>query len=120
MDLQDLISFYREAKKSAEFEFGIGSEDQRDVFKQARKDRDLQEEGPKMTAMLGTYRTPQVIKDILGVSDKTYAEVRKKKGVSVQKANAAQKVGSVVGAIGADLTQDQLPIVTGKHLICLL
>ena len=59
MSLSDAL---RAIKEAAEYEYGIGTEDQRDVMRQARKAKNQNPEGPKMTQMLGAYRTPQVVK----------------------------------------------------------
>ena len=51
---------YDSIKAAAEYEYGIGAEDQRAAFQRARELKGKQKEGPKMTSMLGSYRTPQV------------------------------------------------------------
>ena len=106
MNLEEARAKLKELIDAARYEFGIGSEDQRNAFIKARFQQGKQQEGPRMTAMAGSYRTPQVIKEVMGIADKNYIKARKAAEVPVRTGSAAQKAGSVLGAIGADLTQD--------------
>ena len=105
MQLQD---FYKAVKQAAEYEYGIGAEDQRAAFQRARELKGKQKEGPKMTSMMGAYRTPQVIKSIFGKEDLEFQKARAEASIPIRKKTREEKIGSVLGAIGADLTQDSL------------
>ena len=51
--------------KAVKQEFGVGSEDQRQVMHVARQAKKLEAEGPKFQQMAGAYRLPQVAKEVL-------------------------------------------------------
>ena len=61
-----------------------------------------------MTSMMGSYRTPQVLKSIFGKEDLEFQKARAESSIPIRKKTREEKIGSVLGAIGADLTQDSL------------
>jgi hypothetical protein len=94
-------------RMAADYEYGVGYEDQRAVMREARKEQGKNPEGPKMKQMLGAYRTPQVIRSaVFNNEDPYYSEARREIGIPIMKGNAQERIGSVLGALGADLTQD--------------
>ena len=44
-------------RRAADYEYGVGYEDQRAVMRKAREQQGKNPEGPKMKQMLGAYRT---------------------------------------------------------------
>ena len=104
MTLQEALAQIRMA---ADYEYGVGYEDQRQVMRQAREAKGQNPEGPKMKQMLGAYRTPQVIRSALFNSkDPDYAEARSRMNIPIMRGSAQERIGSILGALGADLTQD--------------
>ena len=98
--------FYNAIKQAAEYEYGVGAEDQRAAYQEARERKGKQKEGPKMKSMLGSYRTPQVIKAVLGKEDPDFAAARAEQNIPIRKGSREEKIGTILGAVGADLTQD--------------
>ena len=104
MTLQEALAQIRMA---ADYEYGVGYEDQRAAMRMAREKKKQNPEGPKMKQMLGAYRTPQVIRSALFNSeDPDYAEARSRMNIPIMRGNAQERIGSILGALGADLTQD--------------
>ena len=102
-------TFFGRVKDAFEHEYGVGAEQARAVLYEARKRKELQPDAPKMRQMLGTYRTPQAVKAALGFEeDADYNYARKRADAELRVKGAAQKLGTLGGAIGADLTQDSL------------
>eukprot|EP00919_Chromeraceae_sp_WS-2016_P063383 GHVR01149815.1.p1 GENE.GHVR01149815.1~~GHVR01149815.1.p1 ORF type:complete len:380 (-),score=71.56 GHVR01149815.1:394-1533(-) len=102
-------TFMGRVKDAFEHEYGVGSEQARAVLYEARKRKDLQPDAPKMRQMLGTYRTPQAVKAALGFEeDPDYNYARKRADAELRVKGAAQKLGTLGGAVAADLTQDSL------------
>jgi hypothetical protein len=74
---------------------------------EAREKMGLSPEAPRARNLLGSWRAPQAFKAALGLSlDKDYEKGRKEAGVPFDVTSKGKKVGTILGAIGADLTQD--------------
>lgn len=100
--------FYTSIKEAAQYEYGVGAEEQRAAYQEAREKKGKQKEAPKMKSMLGSYRTPQVFNAIFGKEDEQFRNARAKLNIPIRTATREEKIGSILGAIGADLTQDAL------------
>ena len=99
--------FFTQLAKAARHEYGVGPEENRQVMYEARKRKELMPDAPKMEQMLGSYRLPQVINAVRGgKGDADYLAARKEAGIDIQNENLPKKIGSLLGAFGADLTQD--------------
>jgi hypothetical protein len=103
------MSFFSDLKEAAAREYGVGQEENRLAMIEARKSRDKSPEAPRMRQMAGSFRTPQAMKAVLGIPlDEAYEKGRLEAGVPFDVTTPGKRVGTAVGAIGADLTQDSL------------
>ena len=118
MQLQDLIAqikesragrFLSEVQDAAAKEFAVGSEEVRNALFKARSDQDMSEEAPRFAQMKDAYRTPQAVKAALGFKeDPVYQAARNRAGIGFDVGTPAKAIGTGLGALGADLTQDRL------------
>jgi hypothetical protein len=108
-DPQESKGFIQDLKEAFEHEYGIGPEQARAVMYEARKRKGKQPDAPKMRQMLGAYRSPQAFKAALGFKqDSDYEVARALEGASFMTASPGNKLGTALGALGSDLTQDSL------------
>ena len=109
MQLQDIINSLKDSDFVASLgkEYAVGDEENRAVMFEARKAKGKSPESTQFRQMVQSYRTPQAIRAALGLElDSDYNTARKKIGVEFDVSNAQKKAGTVLGAIGSDLTQD--------------
>ena len=92
---------------TAQYEYGVGREQNREAMIEARSAMNLPPDAPRARNLLGAYRTPQAIKAALGMKlDPAYEIGREEAEVPFKIQGKRQKVGTVLGALGADITQD--------------
>ena len=100
----DFLTNFTDALKH---EYGVGPEENRAVMYAARKAKGLQPDAPKAEQMAGSYRLPQVLNALRGgKGDPEYREARKEANIDIMNKGPGQKLGTFLGAVGADLTQD--------------
>lgn len=103
------MSFLDDLKRSAQREFDVDQDTNRKVAFEARKRKGKSETSPAFTSRVQSYRTPQVVKAALGFKqDPAFQTERKRQGISIDTRTAGSRLGSVLGAIGADLRDDSL------------
>ena len=113
----------RDFGKAFHDEYGVGRAEQSQAQYKAREKQELALDAPKMEDMLGGYRLPQVIKKAVMEDKKlpkgapqflkdklevnpAYEYGREQAGIPITMNSPAQKAGRILGAVGADLTQD--------------
>jgi hypothetical protein len=102
-------SFLQEVFDTARYEYGVGEAQVRKALFEARELKGKQVDAPKLRQMFGAWRTPQAIKAALGYpEDPDYEFARDNSGSRLRVTGPAQKLGTTLGALGADLTQDSL------------
>ena len=101
--LEDL----QEIQQAAAKEFGVGQEEVRQAMFEARKARGQGVEAPRFAQMKDSYRTPQAIAVALGKEqDPAYKAAREKAGIGFDVDTRNKRIGTILGSLGADLTQD--------------
>jgi len=101
------MSFLSDLKEATAREYGVGQEENRLAMIEARKSVDKSPEAPRMRQMAGSYRTPQALKASLNLPlNPAYDVGRSEAGVPFDVSSAGKRVGTALGALGADLTQD--------------
>ena len=101
------MSFLSDLQDATSKEYAVGREQSHRAMMEAREFMGKSPEAPRARNLLGAWRTPQAIKAALGLSlDKDYNKGRKEAGVPFDVSSAGKKAGTILGAIGADLTQD--------------
>ena len=101
------MSFLSDLKEATAREYGVGQEENRLAMIEARKSVDKSPEAPRMRQMAGSYRTPQAFKAALNLPlNPAYEIGRAEAGVPFDVSTPGKRVGTALGALGADLTQD--------------
>jgi len=107
--MDSFLGALQQIKDSAAREYQVGSEESREAMIDARKLKELSPDGPRARNMLGSLRLPQAVRAVAGLPlDKEYNESRELVGIPFDVNNLPKKVGTLAGALGADLTQDGL------------
>tara|TARA_X000001388_G_scaffold1415_1_gene1471 strand:- start:83 stop:1192 length:1110 start_codon:yes stop_codon:yes gene_type:complete len=107
--MDSFMGALREVRDAAAKEYGVGDEENRQVMRDARREKGQGVEAPKMAQMKDSYRTPQAIAAALGrPQDTDYKQAREKQGVGFDVSTRNKKIGTVLGALGSDITQDSL------------
>ena len=107
--MDSFLGALQQIKDSASREYQVGSEESREAMIDARKLKELSPDGPRARNMLGSLRLPQAVRAVAGLPlDKEYNESRELVGIPFDVNNLPKKVGTLAGALGADLTQDGL------------
>ena len=105
--MDSFLSNLREIQDAASKEFAVGGEESRQAMFEARKSRGQSVEGPKFAQMVDAYRTSQALKAATGAQqDPVYKAAREKAGIGFDVDTRNKKIGTILGALGADLTQD--------------
>ena len=100
-------NFLSDFDRALRHEYGMGTEENRAVFHEARKGQGKTVDAPKMSGMWGAYRTPQVLNKLRGgKGDDAYNKARTKAKAEIYTRTAGEKLGTLLGTLGADLTQD--------------
>ena len=103
------MSFIEDFWSAAKEEYGVGAEDVAQARRDARRAQGKQIDEPKLRQMGGNYRMPQAVGAAMGIKQNTYdAAAREKNQIPLNPKTPGQRAGVAAGAIGADLTQDQL------------
>jgi hypothetical protein len=103
------MSFFDDLREATAREYQVGSEENREAMMDARKAKKLSPDGPRARNMLGAYRTPQAIRAVLGLPlDKDYTKAREDVGIPFDVSSKGKRAGTLLGSLGADLTQDGL------------
>ena len=104
-----LLDDLKQIQRSASQEFGVGQEEVRKALFDARTAEGAGPEAPRFSQMKDAYRTPQALKAAFGgEEDPIYREARNRAGIGFDVSTTPKKVGTALGAVGADLTQDSL------------
>ena len=117
--LDDALDALRRGRDGATRAFGEGREDHREALKRARGDRGLESEGTRIGQMLGTNRTVTLGRELMGKqgsnpgvgsqlfqADPTDVARRNEMGLGIPE-DKAEKIGYILGTLGADLVQDR-------------
>jgi len=95
--------------------YGIGREDRNLAFYRGRTLAEKDQNAVRLSTTLGTIPTFTTTRELLGIADKNQVEARRERGFDIDSstrgrvgANRAEKIGKVMGAFGADLTQDSV------------
>ena len=102
------MSFLDDLKSSLAKEFDAGDPDtNRKVMFEVRKRRGQSEDAPMADSMRQAYRTPQAIGAVLGrTPDADFKAARQQQGIDFDVSTPGKKVGTALGALGADIAQD--------------
>ena len=112
--LDDALDALRRGKGEAVRAFGEGREDHREALKRARTDRDKDIEGTRIGQMMGTNRTVTLGRELLGLANEEDVRRRNEMGLGIPEGRA-EKVGYILGTLGADIVQDR-----GRNIYWLL
>ena len=103
------MSFLEDFWSAAKEEYGVGAEDVAQARRDARRAQGEQIDEPKLRQMGGNYRMPQAVGAAMGIKQNKFDEAaRIKNQIGLNPKTPGQRAGVAAGAIGADLTQDQL------------
>ena len=99
-----ILDTLKKVKEGAAETFGEGREDRRIAFKRAREDDDQAPEAARIESMAGQHRGFQMLKQLFNRGE-TQRKVYDEMGMGLSD-DRAKAVGQVLGALGADITQD--------------
>lgn len=103
------MSFFSDLAEAATKEYAVGSEQNREAMMEARKNKGLSPDAPRARNLFGSYRTPQAFKAALGLPlDDQYTKARELVDAPFDVSSAGKRAGTILGSLGADLTQDGL------------
>ena len=103
------MGFFEDLAEATQREYAVGQDENRLAMMEARQKKGKSPEGPRFRQMAGAYRTPQALKAALNIPlDPAYEYGRQKTGIPFDVSSPGKRVGTALGAIGSDLTQDSL------------
>lgn len=92
-------------RDAASKEYSLGRDDWGKAYRLEREKRGLSEEAPRSTMMGGTYPLGIRIRENLGMANPKAVQGRNEMKMGLEQTPAG-RLGQLVGAVGADLTQD--------------
>ena len=104
--LDDALEALRRGRDGATRAFGEGREDHREALKRARGDRGLESEGTRIGQMMGTNRTVTLARELMGKANPYDVARRNEMGLGIPE-DRAEKIGYILGTLGADVVQDR-------------
>ena len=87
-------------------EYALGRDDYGKAYRLEREKRNLSEEAPRSDSILASYPLSIRIRENLGIAEPKAVEARNEMRMGLE-STPAGRAGQLVGALGADITQDR-------------
>jgi len=101
------MSFWSDLQDATSSEYAVGREASHRAMMEARESAGKSPEAPRARNLLGAWRTPQALKAAFNLElDPDYEKGRAIADVPFDVSTPGKRVGTVLGSVAADLTQD--------------
>ena len=115
MATEGMARALEDLKRGFEHMYGVGREDRNLAYYRGRELANKDPNAVRLSTTLGTIPLFTTTRELLGIADKNQVEARKEMGIDLRSAvrgkgpaSKAEMAGKLLGAVGADLTQDSL------------